>query len=52
MKKFLAMLLSAALLCPAIAMAEDTIKIGIFEPMTGATGRRRLDGKRRFRSRQ
>lgn len=37
MKKFLAMLLSAALLCPAIAMAEDTIKIGIFEPMTGAT---------------
>ena len=37
MKKFLAMLLSAALLCPAMAMAEDTIKIGIFEPMTGAT---------------
>lgn len=37
MKKVMAMLLVIALLCPALALAEDTIKIGIFEPMTGAT---------------
>lgn len=37
MKKILAMLLTAALLCPVLAMAEETIKIGVFEPMTGAT---------------
>lgn len=37
MKKVMAMLLVMALLCPALALAEDTIKIGIFEPMTGAT---------------
>lgn len=37
MKKMTALLLSAALLCPTLALAEDTVKIGIFEPMTGAT---------------
>ena len=37
MKKVMAMLLVMTLLCPALALAEDTIKIGIFEPMTGAT---------------
>lgn len=37
MKKVMAMLLVLALLCPVLAFAEDTIKIGIFEPMTGAT---------------
>ena len=37
MKKITALLLSAALLCPTLALAEDTVKIGIFEPMTGAT---------------
>lgn len=38
MKKILALALALALLCPALgALAEDTIKIGVFEPMTGAT---------------
>ena len=38
MKKILALALALALLCPALgALAADTIKIGIFEPMTGAT---------------
>ena len=38
MKKLLALALALALLCPALgALAEDTIKIGAFEPMTGAT---------------
>lgn len=37
MKKYLALLLVFAMLCPVIALADDTIKIGIFEPMTGAT---------------
>ena len=37
MKKMTALLLSAALLCPTLALAADTVKIGIFEPMTGAT---------------
>lgn len=37
MKKFLALMLVLACLCPVLAMADDTIKIGVFEPMTGAT---------------
>ena len=37
MKKFVALLLAACLLCPVFAFAEETIKLGIFEPMTGAT---------------
>ena len=37
MKKFVALLLAACLLCPVLALAEETIKIGVFEPMTGAT---------------
>lgn len=37
MKKVLALVLALAVLCPVLALAEDTIKIGVFEPMTGAT---------------
>ncbi|MGN0996152.1 MAG: ABC transporter substrate-binding protein [Candidatus Ventricola sp.] len=37
MKKLFMLLLIAALLCPVLALADDTIKIGVFEPMTGAT---------------
>ena len=37
MKKFVALLLAACLLCPVFALAEGTIKLGVFEPMTGAT---------------
>lgn len=48
MKKMTALLLSAALLCPTLALAEDTVKIGIFEPMTRRDRRRRLDGKGRL----
>jgi branched-chain amino acid transport system substrate-binding protein len=35
--KILAVALAALLFVPAIALAEDTVKIGIFEPITGAT---------------
>ena len=37
MKKVLALVLALAVLCPVLALAEETIKIGVFEPMTGAT---------------
>ena len=38
LKKVLALALALALLCPVLgALAEASIKIGIFEPMTGAT---------------
>ena len=37
MKKLLVLLLTAVLLCPVLSLADDTIKIGVFEPMTGAT---------------
>lgn len=37
MKKLVSLLLVMAVMCPALALAEKTIKIGIFEPMTGAT---------------
>ena len=37
MKKLFVLLLTAALLCPVLSLADDTIKIGVFEPMTGAT---------------
>ena len=30
MKKFVALLLAACLLCPVFALADETIKIGIF----------------------
>ncbi len=36
MKKFLAMLLAAAMLLGSVALADDTIRFGIFEPMTGS----------------
>ncbi len=38
MKKFLALLLVLALMVPAFALAENVIKIGVFEPMTGQNG--------------
>ena len=37
MKKFVALLLATCLLCPVLALAKETIKIGVCEPMTGAT---------------
>ncbi len=38
MKKFVALLMALCLMTLSVAaLAEDTIKIGIFEPMTGAT---------------
>ena len=37
MKKALTILLALALLIPVFALADDTVKIGVFEPMTGAT---------------
>ena len=38
MKKLLAMLLAVMLLVPAFALADDVIKIGVFEPSTGDNG--------------
>ena len=38
MKKLLALLLAAMLLVPAFAMADNVIKIGVFEPSTGDNG--------------
>ena len=38
MKKLLALLLAVMLLVPAFAMAENVIKIGVFEPSTGDNG--------------
>ena len=37
MKNKFVLLLTAVLLCPVLSLADDTIKIGVFEPMTGAT---------------
>ena len=36
MKKILAIMLAAMLLLSCAAIAEDTIKIGVFEPLTGS----------------
>ena len=36
MKKILAIMLAAMLLLSCAAFAEDTIKIGVFEPLTGS----------------
>ncbi|MDR1569788.1 MAG: ABC transporter substrate-binding protein [Oscillospiraceae bacterium] len=36
MRKVLALLIVALLIVPAFALSEDTIKIGIFEPITGS----------------
>ena len=38
MKKLLAMLLAVMMLVPAFALADDVIKIGVFEPSTGDNG--------------
>ena len=38
MKKLIALLLAAMMLVPVFAMAEDVIKIGVFEPSTGDNG--------------
>ncbi|NLV57250.1 MAG: ABC transporter substrate-binding protein [Clostridiales bacterium] len=38
MKKLLALLLVILLMVPALAMAENVIKIGVFEPQTGENG--------------
>ena len=38
MKKILALVLALALMVPAFAMAEDIIKIGVFEPSSGDNG--------------
>ena len=38
MKRYLAVLLTLVLLLPAMALAEETIKIGVFEPVTGENG--------------
>mgnify|MGYP000935733882 FL=1 len=38
MKKVLALVLALMLFIPAIALAEDVVKIGVFEPVTGENG--------------
>ena len=38
MKKVLALVLALMLILPAVALAEDVIKIGVFEPVTGENG--------------
>jgi branched-chain amino acid transport system substrate-binding protein len=38
MKKVLALVLALMLIVPAVAMAEDVVKIGVFEPVTGENG--------------
>ncbi len=38
MKKVLALVLALMLIVPAVALAEDVVKIGVFEPVTGENG--------------
>ena len=38
MKKLLALVLAVMLLVPAFAMADNVVKIGVFEPSTGDNG--------------
>lgn len=38
MKKFLALLLAILLMVPALSLAENIVKIGVFEPQTGENG--------------
>ena len=38
MKKLIALVLAMMLLVPALAMAEDVVKIGVFEPASGSNG--------------
>ena len=38
MKKLLALVLAVMLLVPAFAMADNVIKIGVFEPQSGDNG--------------
>ena len=38
MKKLIALILAVMLLVPAFAMAEDVIKIGVYEPASGSNG--------------
>ena len=38
MKKLIALVLAAMMLVPAFAMAEDVIKIGVYEPASGSNG--------------
>lgn len=38
MKKVLALVLALMLFAPAFALAEDVVKIGVFEPVTGENG--------------
>ena len=38
MKKLIALVLAVMMLVPAFAMAENVIKIGVFEPSTGDNG--------------
>ena len=38
MKKFIALVLVVLLMVPAFSLAENVIKIGVFEPMTGENG--------------
>jgi len=38
MKKLIALVLAMMLLVPAFAMAEDVVKIGVFEPASGSNG--------------
>jgi len=38
MKKVLALVLALMLIVPAFALAEDVVKIGVFEPVTGENG--------------
>ncbi len=38
MKKVLALVLALMLIVPAVAFAEDVVKVGVFEPVTGENG--------------
>jgi branched-chain amino acid transport system substrate-binding protein len=38
MKKVLALVLALMLFVPAFAFAEDVVKVGVFEPVTGENG--------------
>lgn len=38
MKKVIAILLSVLLLIPALALGENVVKIGVFEPASGDSG--------------
>lgn len=38
MKKVLALVLALMLIIPAVALAEDVVKVGVFEPVTGENG--------------